>query len=419
MDALSGKTAAAGNATAVAMPENAEPVYISMLGRFEIRAGSGVVSDATNRSMKMWNFLAYIITNRAKRISHAEFFDLLWGNDDNGNQNLISALKTLLYRVRAFLAPIDPGGELIIAQRGSYCFNPEVRCVVDVEQFERLCRRAAVKGLSDEEAIEFYAKALRLYRGDFLQKLSGELWVITLQTHYHAMYLNAVYSISDLLQANGRYAEMEEYCTKALQTDSMDEKLYCLLITALLRQGKEQAALEKYKTITDLLYRNLGVKPSEELHRLYEQIMKIQKDYESDLSTIFEDLRESEKAVGAFYCEYGFFREAYRLEARRAARLGLSIYVALMTISAQSGKMPPMKSLVSAMDRLQQSILTSLRKGDVVAKYSPQQFVIMLPALTFEDGEMVMRRIITAFYKNNRKNWMTISYKLQQIELAD
>ena len=53
MDALSGKTAAAGNATAVAMPENAEPVYISMLGRFEIRAGSGVVSDATNRSMKM------------------------------------------------------------------------------------------------------------------------------------------------------------------------------------------------------------------------------------------------------------------------------------------------------------------------------------------------------------------------------
>ncbi|HNX14591.1 MAG TPA: BTAD domain-containing putative transcriptional regulator [Oscillospiraceae bacterium] len=415
MDVKPGKITAA----AAVSEENSDLVYISMLGRFEIRAGNGVVSDAANRSMKMWNFLAYIITNRGKRISHEEFFDLLWGNDDSESDNLISALKTLLYRVRAFLAPIDPSGELIIAQRGSYCLNPEVKCVVDVEQFERLCKRAAAKGVSEEEAIDYYAKALRLYRGDFLQKLVSELWVITLQTHYHTMYLNAVYSISDLLQARGLYGEMEDYCTKALQHDSMDEKLYCLLITALLRQGKEQAAMEKYKTITDLLYRNLGVKPSEELHRLYEEIMKIQKDYETDLSMIFEDLRESEKTKGAFYCEYGFFREAYRLEARRAARLGLSIYVALMTVSAQTGKMPPIKSLVSVMDHLEESILTSLRKGDVVAKYSPQQFVIMLPALTFEDGEMVMRRIIGAFYKNNRKNWMTISYKLQQIELAE
>lgn len=396
--------------------EASEPVYVAMLGRFEIRSGEGSVSDDVNRSMKMWNFLAYIITHRNKKISHDEFFEMLWNGEESDNP--LSALKTLLYRIRVLLEPVDGKGDFIISQRGSYCFNPDIKVVLDVEQFERLCRRAAQAEVSEDEQVELLGKAVRMYKGDFLNKLSNVMWVVPLQTRYHSLYLSAVYKLAELLIQRGAYEEAAEYCSRALQIDSMDEKLYCLFISALLKKGDSVGALKQYKVATDLLYRSLGVRPSEELRSLYSDIVSAQKNAESDLATIMDDLREAAGNNKAFFCEYSFFREIYRLEARRVSRLGLPVFIGLVTVGT-AGKVPPAKSLIAAMDKLGECILGCLRRGDVVSKYSSSQYVLLLPALTFEDGEMVMNRIITAFNKTDRRSWMEISYKLQEIELPD
>lgn len=397
--------------------EMSEPVYVAMLGRFEIRAGDGSVSDDENRSMKMWNFLAYIITHRSKKISHDEFFEMLWAGEDS--ENPLSALKTLLYRIRTLITPVDPDGKFIISQRGSYCFNPNIKVVLDVEQFEKLCRRAAASGVSDAERIDLLTKAVKLYKGDFLHKMSSTMWVIPLQTRYHSIYLSAVYKLAELLLKNEQYTQAAEICDRALQIDSMDEKLYCLLIEAKLRQGDDEGALKEYKVATDLLYRSLGVRPSDELRDLYVSIMRAQKNQESDLSTIMEDLKESANEHKAFYCEYSFFREVYRLEARRVSRIGLPVFIGLITVTSEGGRKPHTKSLTAAMDKLQTKILNSLRRGDVVSRYSSSQFVLLLSALTFEDGEMVINRIINSFTRTDHRSWMSIGYKLQEIELVD
>ena len=46
--------------------------------------------------------------------------------------------------------------------------------------------------------------------------------------------------------------------------------------------------------------------------------------------------------------------------------------------------------LNATMDLLLEVIKTSLRRGDVVSRYSGAQFVIMLPALTYEDGDCLL-----------------------------
>lgn len=102
---------------------------------------------------------------------------------------------------------------------------------------------------------------------------------------------------------------------QASALDGLDEGLHTLIVRSLLRQGRDTAALAHYEKATDLLYRNLGVRPSEELRALYIEIMSTEKTLETDLGVIMGDLKEPASRPGAFVCEYGFFKEAYRLEA--------------------------------------------------------------------------------------------------------
>ncbi len=398
---------------------HSKELRISMLGRFELQVDDVIINDGINRSRKMWNLLAYIVSHRDKLISQQEFINALWG--DESGQNPINALKTLLYRIRLLLSPLEKqySGEFILSQRGSYSWNNAINCKVDVDEFEVLCRRAADEKLDDMKRISIYREAMEIYRGDFLPKLNMEFWVIPLSVHYHSLYLTAVKRYVDLLERNGLYIEISQACTSAIVIDPLDEDLHCMQIRALIHQGKNSAALTQYEKATDVLYRNLGIKPSEALRRLYVEIMKAHESLETDLGVIQEQLREAVAEPGAFVCEYGFFKEAYRLEIRRAARSGLSVYIGLFTIYTDTGEIPELPLLNAAMDQLLEAIKSSLRKGDVVSRYSGMQYVVMLPALTYEDGEMVMNRIVNNFYKQIRRKPVKLHYRLQQLELPE
>lgn len=402
-------------------PPSTEPlpeIRVNMLGDFQLHIGDTKINDDLSRSQKMWNLLAYLIVHRDRNVPQEELIEMLWPEDDSLNP--ANALKTLLYRTRAMLMPML-GGELqlILSQRGSYSWNRDLPCHVDAEIFEQLVEQASEQRRSAAKRMDLYAQAMALYKRDFLPKLSDQLWVIPLTTYYHALYLQAVQDYAELLMATEQYSTLVDLCSSAIQIEAYDEKLHALLIRVLLRQGNGVAALNHYEAATDLLYRNLGVRPSEELRALYQEIMKEQKNLETDLGVIQEDLRETMVRPGAFVCEYGFFREAYRLESRRATRQGSCVHVALITISLPDGKTPPLALLNTTMDQLLHVLRLNLRRGDVVARYSGAQYVIMLPTANYEDSNMVMDRIITAFNQQYRKNFLRIGYKIQQMDLND
>lgn len=391
-----------------------QPIRISLLGNFEICNGDAKIEETINRSKKMWNLLGFIITYRNKHISQTEYIDMLW--PDEVSSNPINALKTLLSRVRTLLDPIAVNHEnFILSSQGSYQWNNNLACIVDTEEFENYCRKAADVSKSDEERIQMYKKAMDLYKGDFLAKHSTELWVVPLVTYYHNLYLDTMKDFLRLLEKQNEYELMEFYCSQALQIDRFDETLHCLFIQTLLNQGNAIAAMNHYEQTTDMLYLNLGVKPSKELRSLYLDIIRTQKTLEMDLNIIQSDLKEAEFKSGPFFCEYCIFQETYRLIARQAAREGRSVYLCLLTVSDSNGDIPSLNKLDAAMKRLLDAINGSLRRGDVVAKYSGAQYVILLPDITYEDGTMVMERIIKQYYQANRRSILHMKYKLEQI----
>lgn len=391
-------------------------VSVSLLGGFSLESDGATLTDDINRSLKLWSVLAYLILHRDRPVPQSEFIELFWPDDNSSNP--VNALKTLLYRIRAMLEPLfSPEIQPILAQRGAYAWNSAVPCDLDTDRFESICRQASDTELDAQTRVDLYREAMDLYRGDLLPKLNHQMWLVPLSVHYHSLYITAVKEFAVLLDEAHLYGEMHDICTRASDLDNLDEGLHTLIVRSLLRQGKDAAALERYEAATDLLYRNLGVRPSEELRALYKEIMATEKNLETDLGVIMSDLKEAAARPGAFFCEYGFFKEAYRLEARRAVRSGVSVHLCLITVSLPDGGMPPLKVLSATMDQLREVMVRCLRRGDVVSKFSGAQFVVMLPAANFEDSNMVMDRILRTYSQLHRRNYLKLTVRIRELEL--
>lgn len=391
-------------------------IHVHMLGEFSITAADKTISDQNNHSKKLWNLLEYLITYRNKEIAQSELIDLLWG--ENESTNPIGALKTLMHRVRNMLKELGYPNELIVQRRGTYSWNTNVPCTVDIDVFERLCQDGSY--ISDPQLrLEKYRKAIAMYKGDFLPKTNYEPWVVPVSAYYHTMYLKIVNESISILMNEERYAEVANVCWQALTIDQYTESLHYSLIRSLFLCGNQRAAVKQYSTTTDLFFSKFGVTPSAELKALYKEIMKTNKDVETDLDTIKANLKESQKKNGAFFCEYEFFKDIYRLQARAAERTGNSIYLCLITVTTPNGNAPELDMLNKSMDKLKESILESLRCSDIFARYSVSQYILMLPTASSEAAEMVLKRVISQFNKKITKGRVKINYTLTPLDAAE
>ncbi len=397
-------------------PEGVTEVRIYMLGEFRIQIDDAVLRQDASRSLNIWSLLSYLIINRHRPVPQEELIDLLW--PDESIADPASALKTLLFRTRAVLiGAFGKDISFVLSQRGACSWNRELPCWVDAEAFEALADRAMDETLPAADRLSLRKDATGLYRGEFMSKLAGKLWVMPLASRYHDRYVAVVLAQGQQLLDNDDYGMCTSLLWDAIRREPYDERLHCMLVKALLRQGKTMAALDQYRTAAGQLYNSLGVEPGRELRALYREILQEQRAMEADLSTIQKDLREDEMRQGPFVCEYGFFREAYRLQARRSMREGLCVHIGLLTLSLRDGTQPELPQLNDAMAQLLDSLRHSLRRGDVVSRYSVAQYVVMLPGANLADSKRIMERIARAFEGAYRRKNMRLTYELRQMEL--
>ena len=376
-------------------------LQISMLGGFSLSYPDGTAIDyQSNRSNKLWMVLAYLLTHRGKQITQDELIDILWPDEEIDNP--VNTLKTMRHRLCGLLDALGgiPGKEMIRYNHGIYAWSEEVDCVLDIDQFSTYCALAEQEQ-DDSQKISYYLNALEYYNGDFLPKLSSEMWVMSAHAYYHAEYLRVVKKCIALLRTENRYYEIITVCQKAVTIEPYDEDLHRELIDALVRTGAKQSALNHYEKVKELFYHEFGINLSEDLVELYKQIIDETNDAQMDLSFIASRLQE-DMVPGAFYCEYALFKEIYRLMTRMMERSGQSAYLCLVSVTDKNGKrIVNTKKQNEAVGRLRTAIQFSLRRGDVFTRYSVSQYLILLSSINYENTEMVLRRITDNFKRDN------------------
>ena len=388
---------------------------VRMLGEFSIRLNGQEITDSDNRSRKVWLLLAYMIYCRNRFISPEELVELRWGEEE-GSSNPFNALTTMLHRVRAMLNQLGGGAghDLIIRRDGSYAWNSDIPFTFDVDDFERLCKSASAA--QEEEKLEQSLQALALYRGDFLSKLSAEPWVVPISAYFHNLYVQTVQETLHLLESRGRLNDAVSLCQTAVSIEPYNEEIYRHLMRDLLDLGEHRKAIVVFEEMSQLLLNNFGLMPSEELRALHREAVRTVNDRAVSLGTVREQLREPEGAGGALFCDYDFFKVIYHAEARAVARSGDAVHIGLISVTGEKGEELPKRSLDRCMENLQELVRNNLRKGDIAARCSVSQYILMLPRANYENSCKVCERVVKAFFRQYPHSPAELHYSVQPLE---
>ena len=399
--------------------EEKPTIYVNTLGGFSIKVGDKEITDNSNQSKKPWCLLEYLVVFQKKDISPNELINVIWADDPGVNPQ--GALKTLMFRSRKLLEPLElPPQKLLVQQRGSYAWTQEYPTQLDIDRFEAICTQV-INHIQDEDAaLKLCLEGLAIYKGDFLPKSEYESWVIPISTYYHSLYQKLVRAVSEDLMERGDYAQVEEICTQAVSIDRFTEDFHYYLIYAAYKKGDQKKALQNYRDTTEMFYRERLMTPSERFKEMYRVISDSEQEVITDLNVIQEALGRTsscgeEKNRGAYQCEYAVFKRLVQLERRGVERSGDSVYLCLLTVGDRKGRTLKPEIQARAMERLRNVINSSLRSSDAFARYSVSQFIILLPSATYENGEQVMHRILSAFNKAYVRKDVSVSYSLNVV----
>ena len=236
------------------------------------------------------------------------------------------------------------------------------------------------------------------------------------------MYLKLVNEACELCNSMQEYDKVQKICGQVLANDELSEDAHYWLIKNWIGLGDTDNALKQYETPVKILYEKLGTYSSRKMQELYDEILGMNQNVsQAALEDIYGEIQEQDPE-GVFFCEYTVFREIYRLEARRALRAGITEYVMLLTIQLdlQDKQADPARIQYyrkKASTKLWQVLKKYLRMGDVVARYSDEQYLVMLPYCNYESSQKVARRILSNFRKVMGSQKITVKVETRDVSM--
>ena len=393
-------------------------VEIRLLGNFLVTVldESGQEQDISWQvSRKKVSLLTYLILHEGKPVAAHRLIRELWPTKEMLNP--ANTLKTTINRLRNFLNDVTPGlGACIQWNKGAYFWQDDPRVHVDVLEAISLIR-CLKSQLDTEERAKASCRLLDLYQGDLFlngDMANGEQYASWL----HREYLEAVYSYVEQLKAQEASNEIVRVCKMALQRDELDEYLRIELMRALVSLNRTGDAVAEYRQATRLSRRILDADPGEDLQACYHELSEAGHTIQLNLDAIRNELlkREGER-FGPFFCDYEAFQEIYNIQMRNLERLGSTMFLGVMMVRKSDETDEEISDVhrESAMAGLQEIMRKHLRKGDIVTRFSPAMYAMLLPTVNYTTGSMVMERMEQLFYEEYPSRKVALHYRISPL----
>ena len=368
-------------------------IEITMLGEFTIRVDGKPVLEVLKSSRKGLQMMQYLLLNAGRQIPHKELIDAVWGAEAGANPDM--ALRAILHRVRNMMEDegLDCMEDCIRTGRGFYQWNEALGCRVDYLELKHVLDRLPFAG-ADEE-MDLLRRVVQLYGGRLLSGTPTETWVQRRSVDLHAQYKKCVFRLLELCRERGAYGEIVPICRAALRQEPSDDRLCVAMLLALQRIGrtKEAAQLRAHCRERGGLPRHIPVDD-----QMFEQLCKMDQQIDTDFRAVCAELDSDVSPEGAMLCTFPVLRGIYQERCRIEARYGTSSLLVMVSLVAPCRDME--RSAPDAMTLLEQILVRTLRRCDVVCRYSSNQFLVLLTSVGIMNGEIPMERIREAFYRD-------------------
>jgi ATP/maltotriose-dependent transcriptional regulator MalT/DNA-binding SARP family transcriptional activator len=256
-------------------PKAVTDLTIRMLGPVEIiRDPTRPLAADAWTTKRARDILCFIASRRHHRASKDTIIDTFWGETDF--EVVEKNFHPTVSHIRKALNSNQPLKQNFLLYRdGDYQLNPEFSYEIDVEQFDALVAAGenARRAREFDSCVHAYEAAVDLYRGDFMQG-SYEPWVEEQRSYYREQYLRLLEALANVAQKAEDWPRSVQLAKQILHEDQFREDIHCLIMRAQAAAGNRGALKDQYEFLKKLLQKELGVEPSAETRKLYEELVK-------------------------------------------------------------------------------------------------------------------------------------------------
>ena len=357
-------------------------------GSFSLTDGHITLTKDTLHSAKVSLLLDFMVLNHERAMTAQELCEVV--DPERISANPLGVLKNLVYRLRKALTAAFGEGEYILTGEESYRWNPDIMLETDADDFSKLSDDFSHEKNNDR-LFQLGMGIRDLYRGELLPEYAGSAWGAGKAAFFQSIYMSVMKRVIARFMDIHYYEQAEFLCADVLAKNIVDEEVCSWHILSLLGQKKNDLALDRYYRSTDLLSKNLGIQSSKLLEKAYLAIMKETHDSLENAGDLKDELTASLSA-GPFFCEYGIFRNVYKLVLRNRERYGTPAQLVLLTVT-QLDKMGEAEKIDQAMLILRNILSVSLRSSDIIARRSRDQFALILTTTDKAAGHKTVSKL--------------------------
>jgi DNA-binding SARP family transcriptional activator len=241
---------------------------ISAFGRMHVDSPEGPLGGKWLQQ-RPGHVLKYLVCERNRVVHAEEIAEALWPNAGpaalNNVRHFIHSLRDKLEPDRPKRAP----SSFIAAVQGGYAIDRR-RVVIDADEFEEAAKKgieAARRGATTEAEAEL-AKALELYRGDFLSDEPYAEWAYPERDRLRGLTTQCLRLLATIFAKRDDIDGAAGVLEQLAELEPYDAEVHRQLLTAWLRLGRRTEAARRYTSFRMRMLREFGEEPDFELAEL-------------------------------------------------------------------------------------------------------------------------------------------------------
>lgn len=240
-------------------------LQIELLGAFRVRVGGRAVPGEAWHRRRPAALVKLLALAPGHRMLREEIMEALW--PDLGPDAAGANLRKALYYVRRALDGVASDGATLISSEADLVSLPVERLQIDVETY-----RATVAAARRGNNVEQYRRAVEIYRNGLLPEDRYEEWAVGARDELNREFREVLEELATLLEARGELDAATDIARRLVAADPLREESHAGLMRLYALSGRRSDALHQYQQLQELLESELGVEPSAETQRLYEEI---------------------------------------------------------------------------------------------------------------------------------------------------